>query len=70
MRPQDVRRDTRFVVPSEPRAERSLRCVECGTVSTGLAAGWKAYIDRFEADGEAPEFVVYCPYCAVTELDT
>jgi hypothetical protein len=39
-------------------------------LSTGVAAGWKAYIDRFEEHGEVPELVVYCPYCAATGFDT
>jgi hypothetical protein len=43
-----------------------IRCVECGGVAGGSAAGWKAYIGG-GFDGEPLEVITYCPSCALRE---
>jgi hypothetical protein len=45
----------------ESAAEPQLVCAECGAVSEGDAAGWRAYLDD---DGQA---VPFCPECAGRE---
>ena len=46
-----------------PPALRELVCAECGAVSEGEAAGWRAYLDD---DDQA---VTFCPECAESEFD-
>ncbi len=46
-----------------------LRCIECGTRSTGVARGWRAYqIPDPEDTAATPEVAVYCPACAEREF--
>jgi hypothetical protein len=57
-------------VRRKPATEHPLRCIECGRIGDGDAAGWRAYIAFIEEDGKPPEVAVYCPRCAAREFDT
>jgi hypothetical protein len=46
--------------------ELVLECVECGVLSTGNAAGWRAIVGP--GDGLEDELAVYCPACADREF--
>jgi hypothetical protein len=59
----------RAFVDSDTATDRPRYCIECGAVSTGCAAGWRAYIAFLEEDGQPPEVAIYCPTCAALELD-
>jgi hypothetical protein len=49
--------------PTDP-----LECVECGTLSTVNASGWRGYrTDEPETD-DLPELLFYCPSCAEREF--
>ena len=46
-----------------------LLCVECGTVSSREAWGWRGYrMDDPETD-ESPALAFYCPKCAEREFE-
>ena len=48
---------------AEESCEHDLVCVECGTMSTAHANGWRAYL----MDGGY--VAIFCPFCAEREFE-
>jgi hypothetical protein len=47
----------------------TLRCEECGAVSTHEAEGWRSYLAFDPREDEYPAAVNYCPDCARREFE-